>query len=85
MSSGVIFGGVLMLYDKEVRKICAHCLYGQRFSQEHDLCAKYGPVAPDFTCRHYKYDPLRRRPPAPLGLEIKPGGAFELEEQGEEL
>ncbi|MBQ9535526.1 MAG: hypothetical protein IJU78_06775 [Clostridia bacterium] len=58
-----------MLYDKNIRKICAFCFFGQDFSQDAILCSKCGPVSPEHHCRRFKYDPLRRRPAAPAALK----------------
>lgn len=57
-----------MLYDKHIRPVCAHCLCGQDFTESHTLCRRFGPVAPDYTCSHFQYDPLRRLPPKPARI-----------------
>ena len=51
-----------MLFDKDVRKVCAFCLHGQDFSEDTVLCKKRGPVPFDHCCRKFVYDPLRRTP-----------------------
>ena len=51
------------LYGQGVPRACSHCFFGvpaQRGGQI--LWIKKGIVAPDFKCRKYKYDPLRRIP-----------------------
>lgn len=68
-----------MLYNKDVPQVCAHCLFGQSFSASHELCRRYGPVSPTFTCPHFKYDPLRRTPPRPARILMPPQeDAFKL-------
>ena len=68
-----------MIFHKQMRKICAHCLHGQPFSAEHELCLKHGPVSPDYTCPGFEYDPLRRQPPPPAQLKLPEDEAFRLE------
>lgn len=68
-----------MLYDDQVPKVCAHCIHARDFNRRHELCHKRGPVSPDYSCAHFKYDPLRRVPPKPVRM-LKPPSkeAFEL-------
>lgn len=42
---------------------CKNCRNGKK-SQDgrHILCMKKGVVPPDYSCRKYRYDPLRRVP-----------------------
>ena len=49
-------------------KICAFCENGTRMVDEDTvLCSKKGPVASDFHCRRFTFDPLKEKPsPAPL-------------------
>lgn len=51
-----------MVCDKKVRRICALCLHGSDFGCDGVLCDRHGPVSPDYHCRHFVYDPLRRKP-----------------------
>ncbi len=68
-----------MLFDKNVRKICAFCRHGQDFDDDVVLCKKCGPVSSEHHCRKFVYDPIRRDPPRPLILR-KPSSedAFKL-------
>ena len=47
----------------DVSKKCEYCKYGRLTADKGTvLCAKKGPVAPDYHCRKYKYDILKREP-----------------------
>ena len=68
-----------MLFDKDIPKICAFCLYGQDYGEDAILCSKKGPVDPQAHCSRYVYDPLRRKPAS--GAELRTGkdeNAFRL-------
>jgi len=48
---------------KKYSQICMNCRYGRMpKDREAVLCEKKGIVDPQGKCRHYEYDPLRRRP-----------------------
>lgn len=57
-----------MLFDKDIRPSCALCENGVQLDDDRIMCRKKGPVGPLDSCRHFKYDPLLRKPsrPAPL-------------------
>lgn len=68
-----------MLFDKDIPKICAFCLYGQDYGEDAILCSKKGPVDPQDHCSRYVYDPLRRKPASGAELRtIKNENAFRL-------
>lgn len=68
-----------MLFDKDIPKICAFCLYGQDYGEDAILCSKKGPVDPQDHCSHYVYDPLRRKPASGAELRtVKDENAFRL-------
>ena len=50
-------------FNKKVDKYCKYCIYGKmlEFSGE-VFCKKKGFVEPLFSCRKFKYDPLKRTP-----------------------
>ncbi len=54
-----------MLYDEPPRRVCALCQHARDFRGDEMLCTKKGPVSFDFHCRHFRYDPMRRKPSAP--------------------
>ena len=47
------------------------------------LCERRGIVSPDFHCRHYEYDPLKRIPKAPPQLQEFSAEDFSLEESAD--
>ena len=52
-----------LIDKKKYSKTCANCLYGRApKDREVILCEKKGIVEKGDTCRHYKYDPLKRVP-----------------------
>lgn len=58
------------LYGENIDKSCGYCEHGKAAPDgETVLCIKKGVVTPDFHCRRFKYDPLKRvpkrRPPLP--------------------
>lgn len=68
-----------MLFDKNIPKICAFCLYGQDYGEDAILCSKKGPVDPQDHCSRYVYDPLRRKPASGAELRtVKDENAFRL-------
>ena len=68
-----------MLFDKDIPKICAFCLYGQDYGEDAILCSKKGPVDPQDHCSRYVYDPLRRKPASGEELRtVKDEYAFRL-------
>lgn len=68
-----------MLFDKDIPKICAFCLYGQDYGEDAILCSKKGPVDPQDHCSRYIYDPLRRKPASGAELRtVKDENAFRL-------
>lgn len=51
-----------MLFRKDIEKICAYCARSGQTDSETLLCPKRGFVSPDNHCRHFRYDPLKRKP-----------------------
>ncbi len=51
------------LFGNSLKPQCNTCAYGRPAPDEiMILCRKYGPVAPNYHCGRYSYDPLRRVP-----------------------
>ena len=50
-------------FNKKLPRHCEYCVYGNlsEFSNE-VLCKKKGITTAFDSCRHYKYDPLKREP-----------------------
>lgn len=52
-----------MIDKKKYTSKCANCFFGRTPKDRTVvLCEKKGIVEPDASCRHYKYDPLKRVP-----------------------
>lgn len=49
--------------SKKYSKFCMNCFFGRSpKDDEVILCEKNGIVDPNGKCRHYQYDPIKRRP-----------------------
>ena len=52
--------------DKTIEKKCCYCEYANEIkNMETYLCNKQGVVAYDFTCKKFKFDPLKLSPMLP--------------------
>lgn len=51
------------MFNKKLPHFCRYCAFGKGslFTGE-ILCKKHGVTSANDSCRHYKYDPLRRIP-----------------------
>lgn len=51
------------LFPNSAYPACRHCIHG-RFSNNHAriLCIRKGIVELDYSCKKYRYDPLKRVP-----------------------
>ena len=68
-----------LLEKKKYPAVCEHCKHGRLSPDEQSvLCIKKGIVAPDFKCRKYTYDPLKRRPKKPLLVQRADPSEFDL-------
>ncbi len=53
----------------DVSQICATCKFASPLCATDDLmCAKKGLVSSDYTCKHYDYNRLMKRPPKKRNL-----------------
>lgn len=53
----------MKLFGNSIEPACAHCQFGRPAPDRlMVLCRKYGPVAPHYQCKRYRYDPLKRVP-----------------------
>ena len=59
-----------LINAKNYPQTCENCFYG-RMSDEKDcvLCVKKGVMDKSFSCKKYKYDPLKRQPKRRKPLE----------------
>lgn len=54
------------LFDKKIDPRCGYCQWGSPLDGGEMMCVKKGIVACAGSCRHFRYDPLKRTPPKPL-------------------
>ena len=52
----------MKLFQKNIEPRCAYCARGKELGGR-IACVKKGIVEPDFHCRGFQYDPLKRTPP----------------------
>lgn len=51
------------IFNKKIAPACKYCRYSTQLSFGSEvLCVKRGYNEPDGSCRHYKYDALKRQP-----------------------
>ena len=76
------------LFNKnDVTPSCSYCTYGRLSpNAESILCIKKGVVEVDFSCRKFKYDPLKRQPrrPKPIDKFDKEDFSLVLEAEDED-
>lgn len=59
-----------MLFQKSIEPRCTYCAKGAPLEGDTILCPKKGVVSAGFSCRAFKYDPLKRVPPAPAAPDF---------------
>jgi hypothetical protein len=57
----------MALFQKH-KPMCLYCVWGRSLSENEILCRYAGVTAPDYMCRRFEYDPLRRIPPKPVKM-----------------
>lgn len=50
-------------FRKDIEPRCAYCTHGSTISDREVACSRRGVVDSADSCRHFRYDPLRRVPP----------------------
>ena len=60
-----------MLFRKKIDPRCAYCANGSAVSEREVACSRKGVMDSADSCRHFRYDPLRRVPPRPASLDPK--------------
>lgn len=59
-----------LLNNKSITASCSYCAHGKHAPDgETVLCMKMGVVDKEFSCKKYKYDPLKRQPRRPRKIE----------------
>ena len=58
------------LFGNNIEPSCSYCRYG-KYNSTRDiiLCVKKGVVEPYYSCKSFKYNPLKRKPARPLLVE----------------
>lgn len=56
------------LFRKKIDPRCVYCSRSVSLSGNEVVCVKHGVVEAYGSCRHFKYDPLKRVPPKPVRL-----------------
>ena len=54
-----------MLFETKIDPMCTYCARGVPLANGQVACPKKGVVSPDWHCRAFQYDPLKRVPPRP--------------------
>lgn len=57
------------LFQSKIDPRCSYCARGALLEEGQVLCPRKGVMDPAGSCRSFQYDPLRRTPPKPLGLD----------------
>jgi hypothetical protein len=60
-----------MLFRKDIEPRCSYCSHGKKLGENELTCRHRGITSPGSSCRHFKYDPLKRIPPKPVRLITK--------------
>lgn len=51
------------LFNKNIAPCCVYCTRSRNLGEnEPMLCSKVGVVSPEYGCKNFKYDPLKRVP-----------------------
>jgi len=59
-----------MLFHKKIEPRCAYCAKGTQLGEDTVACIKKGIVSFGFSCRSFRYDPLKRIPPRPVAPDF---------------
>jgi hypothetical protein len=66
---------------KDITPSCSYCAHGKLSpDKESVLCLKKGIVSLDFSCKRFKYDPLKREPIRPKAIEVFEESDFSLDD-----
>jgi len=60
-----------MLFRKNIEPMCAYCSYGKMLNNIELSCKFKGVTRSSDSCRHFKYEPLKRVPPKPARLVMR--------------
>ena len=69
---------------KDIPASCSYCVHGRIApNKESILCKKAGLVDVDYSCKKFKYDPLKRQPRRPKPIVKYDEEAFSLDVDNE--
>lgn len=69
----------MKLYGKDVLPRCLYCEHGQPVKDTgHINCRYRGVVTDGYSCRKFRYDPLKRVPAKPAALPRYDAGDFSI-------
>ena len=60
-----------MLFRKKITRSCSYCRRGTAVEDNQILCAKFGLVAANNSCRKFRYEPCKRIPPKIKALDFQ--------------
>ncbi len=60
-----------MLFRKKITRSCSYCQRGAAMENDQILCVKYGVVSAYYSCRKFRYNPLKRVPPKMKSLDLQ--------------
>lgn len=67
------------LFGKGIAPACVYCASGTLSNDKKVVfCIKKGIVRPDFSCRRFSYDPIKRVPKVPPEIDVFDKSDFEL-------
>ena len=73
--------GVNMIFGKDIAKYCAFCEYSSDLKTNDEMvCIHRGIVDKAFTCKKFKYDPLKREPVSKPKLKEYSDKTFSLQD-----
>lgn len=58
------------LFNEKIEPQCTYCRRGKTVDPETVLCRRKGVVRPEASCPAFRYDPLKRVPPARVKLDL---------------
>ena len=58
----------MTLFRKDIEPRCAYCRFGIRLDENKVGCRHRGVMDAGYKCWRFRYDPLKRVPPAPVAL-----------------
>ena len=53
-----------IMFSKKTEKRCIYCERSVKIDDNNSICIKHGVVSNGYNCKSYRYNPLKRVPPA---------------------